>query len=88
MLIEITITALVCILIAAQLMLAAKQIKKGAPDGRILLKINIIFAVIWIPVCITKFIFNNWPTAIIWVALATIYFIFVTWYNNELKKTF
>ena len=49
---EIIVTSLMVILLAAQFFLAAKQIKKGAPDGKILLTINIIVLIIWTPICI------------------------------------
>ena len=42
----ISIIVLTAVLIAAQLILSIKQIKKGAPDGRTLLIITIVFSVI------------------------------------------
>lgn len=82
----ILITALVIVLIFSQLLLARKQIKKGAPDGRILLIINICTLIIFLPVAILKLIFNQLVINIIWYIVAALYMIFTLWYTNNLKK--
>lgn len=52
---EIIVTVLMAILLAAQIALSVKQIKKGAPDGKILLRINLIVLSVWTPLSILRF---------------------------------
>lgn len=84
---EIIVTSLMVILLAAQLVLSFRQIKKGAPDGRILLTINIIVLVVWTPVCILSFIFNNGILTTAWYILTTLYMLFTIWYTGNLSKS-
>lgn len=87
------ITVLVLFLTLAQIILAIRQIKKKAPDGRILLTINVIVLAIWIPLCICKYIYSKAASGsysaldIIWYAVAVLYMIFAIWYTNMLNKT-
>lgn len=53
---EIIVTVLMAILLAAQIALSVKQIKKGAPDGKILLRINLIVLSVWTPLSILRFL--------------------------------
>lgn len=85
---EIIVTALMAILLVAQIMLAIKQIKKGAPDGKILLTINVVVAIIWAPLSIIQFIFFNRIITSVWYVISTIYMIFTVWYTNNLSKSF
>lgn len=85
---DIMITVLMGILLAAQIALAIRQIKKGAPDGRILLTINIIAAVIWIPLTVCKFIFSFKVLNVAWFIVDFIYMVFTIWYTNNLNKSF
>ena len=84
---EIIVTSLMAILFVTQFALAIKQIKKGAPDGKILLTINIIVLIIWTPVCIFRFIFSNAVLTTIWYIITTIYMLFTIWYTNNLAKS-
>ena len=79
----ISIIVLTAILIAAQLILSIKQIKKGAPDGRTLL---IVFSVIWIPLSVFRLIYSLTPLKISWFIITVVYMIFTIWYTNSLSK--
>lgn len=83
---EIIITVFTAILLAAQFVLAAKQIKKGAPDGKILLKINIIVAILWTPLAIIRFLHIHPAVDIVWFVLSAIYMIFTYWYTKNLQR--
>ena len=85
---DIVIIALVAILFLAQMFLAIKQIKKGAPDGKILLIINIAVFVIWTPLTILRILTGYSGIRIAWFVVAAIYTIFTRWYTNNLRKTF
>lgn len=82
----ISIIVLTAILIAAQLILSIKQIKKGAPDGRTLLIITIVFSVIWIPLSVFRLIYSLTPLKISWFIITVVYMIFAIWYTNSLSK--
>ena len=69
----ISIIVLTAILIAAQLILSIKQIKKGAPDGRTLLIITIVFSVIWIPLSVFRLIYSLTPLKISWFIITVVY---------------
>ncbi|MGN0378846.1 MAG: hypothetical protein ACI4EU_04605 [Butyrivibrio sp.] len=84
---DIIITVLMGILLAAQIALAVRQIKKGAPDGRILLTINIVVAVIWIPLTVCRFVLELKALKTAWFIVDFIYMIFTIWYTNNLSKT-
>ena len=75
----ISIIVLTAILIAAQLILSIKQIKKGAPDGRTLL-------IIWIPLSVFRLIYCLTPLKISWFIITVVYMIFTIWYTNSLSK--
>ena len=81
----ISIIVLTAILIAAQLILSIKQIKKGAPDGRLLI-ITIVFSVIWIPLSVFRLIYSLTPLKISWFIITVVYMIFTIWYTNSLSK--
>ena len=83
---DILIIVLMGILIVSQLFLAIKQIKKNAPDGKVLLVINIIVPVIWIPLCVFKLTGDTRGVNIAWFVIAAIYMIFTIWYTNMLSK--
>ncbi len=80
------IMVLMGILIVSQLFLAVKQIKKKAPDGKILLIVNIAVPVIWIPLCVFKLSGDNIAVDVAWFIIAMIYMIFTIWYTNMLSK--
>lgn len=84
---EIIVTSLMSILLAAQIILAVKQIKKGAPDGKILLIINLVVLVIWTPLSILRFFNIHKSIAIIWFVISTFYMLFTIWYTNMLGKS-
>lgn len=84
---EIIVTSLMVILLVAQLFLAVKQIKKGAPDGKILLTINIIVLIIWTPICILSLVLTNGVLTTIWYVITTLYMLFTVWYTNNLTKS-
>ena len=85
---DIIITVLMGILLISQIALSLREIKKGAPDGRILLTINIITGFIWIPLTICKFIFTAKGISAAWFIVDFAYMIFTIWYTNNLSKTF
>lgn len=83
---EIIVTSLMSILLIAQIILAIKQIKKGAPDGKILLTINIVVAILWVPLAIIRFFNTNKIITTAWFVISTVYMIFTVWYTNNLSK--
>lgn len=83
---EIIVCVLMIMLIAAQLFLAAKQIKKKAPDGKILLIINLAVIIIWAPLAICMFIFEMLAIKIAWFLVSAAYMVFAMWYTKELRK--
>lgn len=85
---DIMITVLMGILLTAQIALAIRQIRKGAPDGRILLTINIVATVIWIPLTVCKFILEIKALNTAWFIVDFIYMVFTIWYTNNLNKSF
>lgn len=85
---DILIIFLVIILLIAQYILAIRQIKKKAYDGKILLVINIIVTVLWIPLSCLKLLKNITFVNIVWFIVALIYMIFTIWYTKMLAKTF
>lgn len=85
---EIIVTSLMAILLVAQIFLAVKQIKKGAPDGKILLIINIVVLILWTPLSILRFFNIHKAITTIWFAISGIYMIFTIWYTNMLGKSF
>ena len=84
---EIIVTSLMAILLIAQILLAVKQIKKGAPDGKILLTINIVVLVIWTPLSILRFLNIHKPITIVWFVISAVYMLFTIWYTNMLGKS-
>lgn len=85
---DILIIFLVMILLIAQYVLAARQIKKKCYDGKILLVINIIITILWIPLSCLKLITNIIFINIAWFIVAAAYMIFTIWYTKMLAKTF
>ena len=85
--IDITIIALVAILIIAQLCLSINQIRQKAGDGKILLAINLCMTIIWIPLCIFKMKLQLHGLNIAWFAVAAIYMIFTIWYTKMLGRS-
>lgn len=85
---EICICVLMTILIIAQLFLAVKQIKRKAPDGKILLIINIAVILIWTPLSIFMFITENFIIKIVWFLISAAYMGFTMWYTNMLQKNY
>lgn len=84
---EIIITSLMAILLTAQIFLAIKQIKKGAPDGKILLTINIVTALVWTPLSVLRFFNIHKAITAIWFIITAIYMLFTIWYTNMLGKS-
>lgn len=84
---DIFIIVLMGILIISQIYLAIRQIKKGAPDGRILLIIDIAVLVIFTPLSVIKLITGIKAVKIAWYVTALIYMIFTIWYTNMLSRT-
>lgn len=84
---EIIVSSLLAILLVAQFFLSIKQIKKGAPDGKILLIITIIVFVIWTPLCILMFLKINKAITTAWYIVSGIYTVFTVWYTNNLQKS-
>lgn len=85
---EIIVTVLMAILLAAQIALSVKQIKKGAPDGKILLTINLIVLSVWTPLSILRFFNIHKAITAVWFGIAAVYMLFTIWYTNNLSKTF
>lgn len=84
---EIIVTSLMAILLIAQILLAVKQIKKGAPDGKILLTINIVVLVIWTPLSILRFFNIHKAITVVWFVISAVYMLFTIWYTNMLGKS-
>lgn len=85
---NIAIIILMAILLAAQIYLAVRQIKKGAPDGRILLTIDVIVLIVWTPLCVLRFIYDHIAIRAAWFVIAVLYMVFTIWYTNNLSKSF
>ena len=85
---DICICVLMTILLIAQLLLAFKQIKRKAPDGKILLIINLAVIFIWTPLSVAMFITDNGIIKLIWFVVSLIYVAFTVWYTSKLQKTF
>ena len=85
---EIIVTVLMAILLAAQIALSVKQIKKGAPDGKILLRINPIVLSVWTPLSILRFFNIHKAITAVWFGITAVYMLFTIWYTNSLSKTF
>ncbi len=83
---DICICILMTILIIAQLILAFKQIKRKAPDGKILLTINLAVIFIWAPLSVAMFITDNGIIKLIWFVVSLLYVAFTVWYTNMLQK--
>ncbi len=83
---DILIIVLMGILIIAQLFLAIKQVKKKAPDGKVLLIINTAVVIIYAPLCVVKLTGSIRAVNIAWFAVTAIYMIFTIWYTNMLSK--
>ena len=85
---DICICVLMVILIVAQLFLASKQIKRKAPDGKILLIIDMAVILVWTPLSVFKFITDNLVIKIVWFIVSVAYMCFTMWYTNMLQKSF
>lgn len=85
---NIAIIVLMAILLASQIFLAVRQIKKNAPDGKILLIIDIVVLVVWTPLCVFKFMYGHIAVKAAWFVIAVLYMIFTLWYTNSLSKSF
>lgn len=83
---DISICVLMTILIVAQLFLAVKQIKRKAPDGKILLIIDIAVILTWAPLSVLIFVTDYFVIKIIWFILSVAYMGFTLWYTNMLQK--
>lgn len=83
----ILITALMTLLLVCQFFLAKKQLKNKEPDGKILLIITSIVAVLWVPLSVFRFILEeNVPIKVVWYVIAAAYMIFTVWYTNNYSK--
>ena len=85
---DICICVLMVVLIIAQLFLAAKQIKRKAPDGKILLIIDMAVIFVWTPLSVFKFITDNLVVKIVWFLVSVAYMGFTMWYTNMMQKSF
>lgn len=85
---NIAIVVLMALLLVSQIFLAVRQIKKNAPDGRILLIIDIVVLVVWTPLCVLKFMYDRVAVRAAWFIIAVLYMIFTLWYTNNLSKSF
>ena len=85
---DICICVLMAVLIIAQLFLAAKQIKRKAPDGKILLIIDVAVILVWTPMAVLMFITDNLVIKIIWFIVSVAYMGFTLWYTNMMQKSF
>ena len=85
---DICICVLMVVLIIAQLFLAAKQIKRKAPDGKILLIIDMAVIFVWTPLSVFKFITDNLVVKIVWFVISVAYMGFTMWYTNMMQKSF
>ncbi|MCM1307424.1 MAG: hypothetical protein NC223_02365 [Butyrivibrio sp.] len=82
------IIVLMAVLLASQIFLAVRQIKKNAPDGKILLIIDIAVFVVWTPLCVLQFIYDSLAVRAAWFVIAVLYMVFTLWYTNNLSKGF
>ena len=73
-------------LFGVQFMLATKQLKLKTPDSKVLLTIDIIAVVIWIPLASLMFITGNFGIKIAWFIVSVIYMCFTMWYNNMMRR--
>ncbi|MDD6340266.1 MAG: hypothetical protein PUA49_07205 [Butyrivibrio sp.] len=85
---DIMIIALLAILFIAQVALAVKQIKSGAPDGKILLIVGVIVMILFVPLSVFKLIYNYMAIKIVWFIVAAAYMIFTIWYTKQLQKSY
>ena len=85
---DIMIIALLAILFIAQVALAVKQIKSGAPDGKILLIVGVIVMISFVPLSVFKLIYNYMAIKIVWFIVAAAYMIFTIWYTKQLQKSY
>ena len=85
---DIMIIALLAILFIAQVALAVKQIKSGAPDGKILLIVGLIVMILFVPLSVFKLIYNYMAIKIVWFIVAAAYMIFTIWYTKQLQKSY
>lgn len=85
---DICICVLMVVLIIAQLFLAAKQIKRKAPDGKILLIIDMAVIFVWTQLSVFKFITDNLVVKIVWFVISVAYMGFTMWYTNMMQKSF
>ncbi len=85
---DIMIIALLAILFIAQIALAVKQIKSGAPDGKILLIVGVIVMILFVPLSVFKLIYNYMAIKIVWFIVAAAYMIFTIWYTKQLQKSY
>ena len=85
---DIMIIALLAILFIAQVALAVKQIKSGAPDGNILLIVGVIVMILFVPLSVFKLIYNYMAIKIVWFIVAAAYLIFTIWYTKQLQKSY
>ena len=85
---DIMIIALLAILFIAQVALAVKQIKSGAPDGKILLIVGVIVMILFVPLSVFKLMYNYIAIKIVWFIVAAAYMIFTIWYTKQLQKSY
>ena len=85
---DIMIIALLAILFIAQVALAVKQIKSGAPDGKILLIVGVIVMILFVPLSVFKLMYNYMAIEIVWFIVAAAYMIFTIWYTKQLQKSY
>ena len=85
---DIMTIALLAILFIAQVALAVKQIKSGAPDGKILLIVVVIVMILFVPLSVFKLMYNYMAIKIVWFIVAAAYMIFTTWYTKQLQKSY
>ena len=85
---NIAIIVLMAVLLVSQFFLAARQIKKNAPDGKILLIIDIVVLAVWTPLCILQFMYDRLAVRAAWFVIAVLYMVFTLWYTNNLSKSF
>lgn len=85
---NIAIIVLMAVLLASQIFLAVRQIKKNASDGKILLIIDIVVLAVWTPLCVLRFMYDSTAIRAAWFVIAVLYMIFTLWYTNSLSKSF
>lgn len=86
MFLEICICILMLMLFGVQFMLATKQLKLKTPDSKILLTIDLVAVVIWLPLAILMFTTQNIGIKIAWYIVSVIYMCFTMWYNSMLHR--